>query len=491
MTDKKNLLTAQQLCVVLLQMRIWTGKTVLQLSDFRSAGTEPLPLTVTDPGQKKLIDLERLNPFNALRQRAQRLLNDHGVPFLKGVAISLDEADGILEELDLIKEEFLREKAVFLQEYDRLVESWVSANPDFESQIRAGMKTKADVAERLDADYQVFRIEPISEKHAENLNRMVEDLGPKLLSDIASSADDVNRSSLLGRDAVSRKCLPSIERLRNKMRELSFLTNRVEPLIAMLERALAMVPATGLIRDRPLAELKTAVMILADKRLLDDFADGLISFDTFRDARFPEAAEDAAGDTPLFETEELPVSTPQKPAIAPTKPRASRRRAEPKQVEMDFDSLIADIFDAPAPKAAAAASDAPTQSEPADVPSAALPADADPVKAEPEEPAKVQKAKLVRRTRAKKAEAKPAEAPAEKPESAPEPETVPAANDGLSDSMMISTVDIEMSMNDAESIAMSDIGTYGDDMSIGLGPVPMTPDISAGQTPSDNRGAWF
>ena len=48
-----------------------------------------------------------------------------------------------------------------------------------------------------------------------------------------------------------------------------------------------------------------------------------------------------------------------------------------------------------------------------------------------------------------------------------------------------------MSMNDAESIAMSDIGMYGDDMSSGLGLVPMPSNISAGQTPSDNRGAWF
>lgn len=109
-----------KLYVLNLDTTIWSACRKLTASDFDSENQLP-PFALASLGFKKICDPAHMAVFSRLKARAVSLLDRHAVRFLGGWAVPSTKVDGILDGLKAIKDEFYTEKALFLQNYDRLI----------------------------------------------------------------------------------------------------------------------------------------------------------------------------------------------------------------------------------------------------------------------------------------------------------------------------------------------------------------------------------
>ena len=275
-----------KIAVVCLNMSVWSGTKTISQTELEAAGGTALPNSIADIGSKKVFNPEDLAPFAKVRTRAYRYLRAHGVNFCRGaVAIPLNESDAILTGLDLLIDEFNRYKADFLASYDQKLQDWIQQNPGYEDLIRNGALTKTEVAKRFDASVNVLQVQNIREKDRERNARLADDLGTRLLDEVSADAEKYNQTIVL-RQSIARRGIPVIAKLRDKLRSLAFLTSSIQPVVNMLDDVLTRLPATGELEGSDCSNFKVAVMILANRKLLQQFVDGEISYESQRSALF-------------------------------------------------------------------------------------------------------------------------------------------------------------------------------------------------------------
>lgn len=271
---------AERLCVVQVNFRQWTGTSVLREEDFTvgTDGTLPPKEVIAQLGQKAIIDRKKLDVFGAIKARAVRYLQNHGVPFLQGWAIPLDKADTVLKKLDGWVAEYDEAKKRLLDKYEESVEDWIQQNPDFANQLRAAVKSRADVEARISAGYAAVRVAPISESETEKFNEEVRGLGPALYRAVAQTASKIQVGSLDG--SVTRP-RPQIEKIREKLNGLSFLDAGINPLVEMIDGLLQKLPNGGKLDPQLFFELQAVVSILSDVDRMKAISDGRLKLDAW------------------------------------------------------------------------------------------------------------------------------------------------------------------------------------------------------------------
>ena len=82
-----------QLTLVMLDIRIWSGRKKLRPEDLRLSGDEIPPEDLVSLGSKRVCDPESLKAFYRLKQSAERACLRVGTRFLGGFAIPQDQAE--------------------------------------------------------------------------------------------------------------------------------------------------------------------------------------------------------------------------------------------------------------------------------------------------------------------------------------------------------------------------------------------------------------
>ena len=316
-----------RITVVCLSMSIWSGTKSISQSELEAAGGSALPSAIADVGAKKIFNPEDLAPFGKIRTRAYRYLRAHGVNFCRGaVAIPLDKSESILTGLDLLIDEFNRYKADFLASYDARLQNWINQNPGYEELLRNGALSRNEVANRLSATLNTLQVQNVREKDRVRNAQLAEDLGTRLLDEVSTDAEKYNATIVL-RKTIPRRGISTIAKLREKLFSLSFLTNKILPVVNMLDDVLTRLPKTGELEGSDCSDFKVAVMILANRRLLQQFVDGQISYESQRNAFF------AASPVPIVSAENA-QSLPQQ-----TENDSDPTSGEDSDDIFDFDSL--------------------------------------------------------------------------------------------------------------------------------------------------------
>lgn len=271
---------AARLCVVQINFRQWTGTSVLREEDFTvgTDGTLPPKEVIAQLGQKAIIDRKKLDVFAAIKARAVRYLQNHGVPFLQGWAIPLDKAEGILEKLDGFILEYEDARQRLIDKYDEWVESWIQQNPDFANQLRGSVKSRQEVARRISASYSAVRVVPVSATEVVKFNEEIRALGPALYRAVAQTASKIQVGSLDG--SVTRP-RPQIEKIREKLNGLSFLDAGITPLVSMIDGLLQKLPNGGKLDPQLFFELQAVVSILSDVDRMKAISDGRLKLDAW------------------------------------------------------------------------------------------------------------------------------------------------------------------------------------------------------------------
>lgn len=249
--------------VVDLGIRLWSGKKKLALADLRLAhGSELPPGKLASLGNKRVMNPAALAPFAKLKRRAEREVLNIGTRFIGGFAVPKGRVGELMDSLAVIKEEFLREKELFLADYNQTVAKWIAANPGWEEVIRRSVESEQRVCDQLQFNVRVFQVRPVA-AHQDGLQEEVGGLGTQLRREIAQQVKAAWEFSYAGRVEVSQKALRPIRSALGKARGLLFLDGGLGPIIESVEETLVALPRSGAIGGRDFAALCGAIHILS------------------------------------------------------------------------------------------------------------------------------------------------------------------------------------------------------------------------------------
>jgi hypothetical protein len=260
-----------QLVIIQLNANIWSAKSKLAEDDL---SIEEMPSNqLVKLGTKSIANPQTLKIFGAIKARAVSFLSKNAIQFLGGYAIpraSLSKVVIVLQDLQL---QFNEAKKLFLQNYESNLTDWLKVNKDFSEIIERSMVSASFVEKRIGFSFRAYRVSQACEigeqEFNDTLNEDVKQLGLRLFHEISKQAQAVAKKSYDCKDRVSRKALSPLKILRDKLNSLSFIDERAEVLVGMIDQTLSKIPAKGSISGNALKSLKGLIALLSDqKRML-------------------------------------------------------------------------------------------------------------------------------------------------------------------------------------------------------------------------------
>lgn len=241
------------LACVNLVVRIWSGQKKLKPEEL-NLKPEDVNQYLT-MGAKRVTNPDSLKGFLALRREAERLLQNKGIKFMGGYAVSQKLIGSIVLSLQGIKAQFDAKKAQFEKDYGKDVADWIAAMPpDMATVIAPAVPKITDIMDSFEFDFQVYNVTNI-EGISKGLDKETEKLSDKLMHDITQGAVDIYNSSFRDKMKVSQKSLRPLRTLIQKAESLEFLNESVPEAIQAAKQAMAKLPKKGYLegQDRMVA----------------------------------------------------------------------------------------------------------------------------------------------------------------------------------------------------------------------------------------------
>jgi hypothetical protein len=256
--------------VVSLDVRIWSGRKKLRPEDLTASGRLP-PKDLVSLGSKKLCDPKALKPFAEVKRKAEARCGAIGVRFARAFAIPKAAAKSVLAELNSLAEQFKQVRVAFLATYDEELARWKAQHPGYERLIETELLPKALVASKFVFGYEVFAINAVDGDgelaalmEQGGAGNLTTGLAGALYQEVASESREFVRQSLTGRFEVTQKFLRPVRAIREKLSGLAFLDPGIAPLVGSIDEVLAAVPKKGKIDGASLAALRGVVTLLTD-----------------------------------------------------------------------------------------------------------------------------------------------------------------------------------------------------------------------------------
>ena len=307
--------------VVSLDVRIWSGRRKLRPEDLTASGKLP-PKDLVSLGSKKIYDPKALKPFAELKRRAETLCQSIGIRFARAYAVPKAELKAVVENLNVLSEKFNQARDAFLSTYDEELTRWKQQHPGYERLIETELLPKTVVGTKFAFGYDMFAINAV-EGDAE-LAQLLEKGGAgsltlglvgTLYQDVASEARAFVKASLVGRHEVTQKFLRPVRAIRDKLAGLSFLDPAITPLVASIDDVLLAVPKKGKISGTSLAALRGVVTLLTDPGEMRSHGQLIL------EGREKGLLGEAAPDQGEIAIEVLPVEEIAQPAVESGEPR--------------------------------------------------------------------------------------------------------------------------------------------------------------------------
>ena len=327
--NASDLGVVNNLYAFILQVKIWPGRTKLTKEDFPDEANLP-PDEIASLGSKKLCDPEKLRPFGKLKARAEELLDNRGVRFLKGWAIPESIAEDTADQLEAIMEEFDVEKEMFLTNYNAIIRDWINQHPGWSGVIANSSVSESHVRARLGFKSQAFEVSLPKADNGDSsllnkgLQEEVTGLGSTLYAEIAKAADEAWKRCYQGKTKVSHKALSPLRTIHNKLVTLSFVEPHVAPVADLIRTAMDTAPKRGWISGAPLITIQGMVSMLRDPDALIEHA-RLVMADTDPMSVLESIAGVAPMDAPMDEDVEPTAQADETPTVSETETRETAK----------------------------------------------------------------------------------------------------------------------------------------------------------------------
>lgn len=317
------------LLVDLSGIRLWTARRKLKPSMLE--GTIP-PAVLASLGSMRVIDPEKLKPFEKIKRKAVALLESKGVKFLGGYAVPDSLIHEIVDELNVLKDEFYEYKTYFMSLYDEFVDEWINngwEKSEWRDAIRSSATPKAGVDAGLQFGFAACRVAADKDdKLNQLLDGEVRGLSDQLLADTAAEAEELLATGLASRGQVDQRTLGTIRRMHSKLKGLMFLSSEVRQLTRYMGDLLDQLPATGVVNGNLYSQVVTLVSALSDEGSIKRLIKGL------------NASADSDESTPVTAAPAPAVVVAQPEPEATVAPAVQAVVSQATQVEPETKSLV-------------------------------------------------------------------------------------------------------------------------------------------------------
>jgi len=253
-----------QVTLVVLGVNIWSGRKKLRPEDLK-LGTEIPPEDLVSLGSKRICDPEALKEFHRLKKVGERACLHRGTRFLGGFAVPNAEAESLADTLATVKAAFDAQTQRFLSEYDQALEAWISSLPAWEAPIRRAIEPATVVGGRLRFGFQLVQIAPANTPGT--LEQEINGLGDGIFAEVEQMARELDES-FEGKEKLHRRALGTFRRIREKLACLSFIDQRIGPVVDTLDDWFARVPVDGPIAGAIFNEGMGLALLLGDAQRL-------------------------------------------------------------------------------------------------------------------------------------------------------------------------------------------------------------------------------
>lgn len=256
----------QLLLVDLSGVHLWTARKKLKPEMLE--GKIP-PAILASLGSMRVIDPEKLKPFEKIKRQATKVLEECGVRFLGGYAVSQDQIQDVVDQLESLKSQFYDLKDNFLPNYDRWINEWIEKGwekQEWRDAIRTSVTPKRQVDDGMQFGYAACRVSPDGDKHLSNtLGTQVRGLSDQLFAETADTAERLLESGLATRGHVSQTTLNTVRKINAKLRGLMFLSGDVKALTVHIEEVLTALPKSGVVNGAQYNSVVALVSTLSDE----------------------------------------------------------------------------------------------------------------------------------------------------------------------------------------------------------------------------------
>ncbi|MHB8697770.1 MAG: DUF3150 domain-containing protein [Sulfuricaulis sp.] len=274
-----------QIVCVNLDIHLFYGRKQLRLDDLKNVSNDQVPpRELASLGSKRVCDGDEIQKFVTVKRKAERACEQVAARFLGAYATSEVKINDLTEKLNEYSDEFKALKKSFLDRYDDIIRSWKKKNPEWESLIERNQTPKNDIERQLRFDYQVFRVAEVAglvgvtgqEDFHAGLNRAAVGLAGQLFNEVARDAEYAYEHSFKGRDSVTRRVLFPINSALEKLDSLSFIDERIGPVMRRINKCLNDLPKTGPIEGNDLNALLWLMSMLADAGRMQEYGQAVL-----------------------------------------------------------------------------------------------------------------------------------------------------------------------------------------------------------------------
>lgn len=223
----------------MLDVSMWSGRAKMSRDDLKDPDAVP-PDALASLGTLKLIDPDRLKIFNAIKRRALRMLESHGVTFLNGFVVAEDKVDYIDDELVKLKDEYSTNVSKLVADYQSQCDDWLQKNAQWAHILRPRLPSDTDIMRKFGFDWTLFKVQPASSRSSHQGTAALEDakagLGSVAVVEVSKMLGECARNLLRdGRDTYNSNSFSAVDKAVNKCRELAFINPELGVLSSLIE----------------------------------------------------------------------------------------------------------------------------------------------------------------------------------------------------------------------------------------------------------------
>lgn len=270
-------------CLVLIEFKIPTGKTVIKKEDLIrvkniSLGDED---TLLDLGSK-FVSPKIFAPFNKLKRRLERQLYCIGARFGKGYLLSRKVLESHFSVIQSIIAEVDIEKNNFLNEYESKVAEWAAKHPSWSEIIFDAAPSRSEMESRIDLNILITGITPpiptgsfnneIAEKMQSQVENQLAGLSGKIIKEISEMAREKLEGTFEGKTECQSKSLSIFKAIQKKLKSLVFVDSNFKSISAKIQEVLDTMPDEKTIRNHHFFSLLGLLTILSNPKQLEAFA---------------------------------------------------------------------------------------------------------------------------------------------------------------------------------------------------------------------------
>jgi len=262
--------------LVYLKIRNWSGSIKASRDNDINLGIDGKlpPEKLLSLGRKKIFPPDAIQPLTRLRAAAERACLVKGTRFMGGYAIPNESVPELEVCLQDIQKKFESEMEVFITNFEKNKNAWLSDNVEFSHILRDQVPDREAVEKSFELSFRFYKAVPL-----EGYEPDEGEISNQVLHEVGRTCQDMTKRMMDRKTAIGGKTLKKqLEELMTKLDMLSFGNSRILKVLNEFNALHNSIPEERIDRDHSsYGIVLTFLTMCADSDKLEQIIDGRFS----------------------------------------------------------------------------------------------------------------------------------------------------------------------------------------------------------------------